>query len=128
MNDNNISEILKALAKGKNRSATARLREIFEEIEVALRSGVRRKDVHQALVENSFSISFASFELAIYRIRKEKRTQQKPPSTKQSGSSFPVVAKTPVAPGENPLRALSGKPKEGGFNPVPTAKFEVDNS
>jgi len=33
-----------------------------------------------------------------------------------------------ATPGENPLRALSGKPKEGDYNPIPTAKFEVDNS
>jgi len=35
---------------------------------------------------------------------------------------------TPAAAEKNPLRALSGKPKEGDYNPIPTAKFEVDNS
>ncbi len=78
MDNNNISEKLKTLARGGNRSATARLREIFDEIETALRSGVRRKDIHQALKESSFNISFSSFELAIYRIRKERKTPENP--------------------------------------------------
>lgn len=43
---------------------------------------------------------------------------------KEVGSS--TVKK--AIPGENPLRVLSGKPKEGEFHPIPTAKFEVDNS
>lgn len=85
MGDNNISEKLKALAAGSNRSATARIREIFEEIEAALLSGVRRKDVHQTLTENGFSISFASFELAIYRIRKSKKMgKNKTPKTQKT--------------------------------------------
>jgi len=78
MNDKNISEKLKTLARGKNRSATARLREIFDEIETALRSGVRRKDIHQALGESGFNISFPSLELAIYRIRKERKSPKNP--------------------------------------------------
>lgn len=79
MDDNNISEVLNALAKGKNRPATARLREIFNEIEAALRAGVRRKDVHHALTKSGFAISFESFELAIYRIRKERGKKKQPP-------------------------------------------------
>jgi len=78
MDNNNISEKLKTLARGGNRSATARLREIFNEIETALRSGVRRKDIHQALKESGFDISFSSFELAIYRIRKERGKPETP--------------------------------------------------
>ena len=72
MDDNNISEKLQTLARGTNRSATARIREIFDQIETALHAGVLRKDVHQALSESGISLSFASFELAVYRIRKER--------------------------------------------------------
>jgi plasmid stability protein len=83
MGDNNISDKLRALAAGTNRSATARLREIYDEIEAALRSGVRRKDVHQLLTESGFQISFASFELALYRIRKKKEIEGVVEQTKQ---------------------------------------------
>jgi hypothetical protein len=125
MGDNNISEKLKALSQGKNRSATARLREIFVEIEAALRSGVRRKDVHQALSESGFEITFESFELAIYRIRKEGSKQ----NTHTAGprpTDKPAAALPPIS--GNPLRVLTGKLKDGDHNPIPTAKFEVDKS
>jgi len=124
MDSYNISEILNELAKGKNRSATARLREIFDEIEVALQAGVRRKDVYGALIKSGFAISFESFELAIYRIRKERSKRQKYTETKPPAPSTPAKQTA----GTNPLRALSGKPKDGVFNPIPTAKFEIDNT
>lgn len=125
MSDKNISERLKALATGKNRSATARLRERFDEIDVALRAGARRRDVYQALKEDGIAITFESFELAIYRLRKGRSEQQKHQPGKPSVPSCPIAAKVP---GKNPLHALSGKPKEGEFNPVPPAKIEIDNS
>ena len=76
MNDNNISKKLQDLAKGKNRSSTSRLREIFDDVEATLRAGVMRKDVYQALLENGFEITFKTFELLIYRIRNERRKQE----------------------------------------------------
>lgn len=91
MDNNNISERLKALSQGKNRSATAQLREIFNEIEATLRSGVRRKNVHQVLVESGFKITFESFELAIYRIRKEGSKYKK-------HTALPSPTGAPAAP------------------------------
>lgn len=126
MDNTNISEKLKALAQGKNRSNTAKLREIFSQIEEALNAGALRTDVYQALKESGFSFSFASFELAIYRIRKEMKKQN---------MSVPATTRTLLhravsvpALGTNPLRVLSGKPKEGEHSPIPLAKFEVDNT
>ena len=74
MHDNDISQKLKELAAGKNRSATAMLTEIFDQIEVAIASGVRRKDIYLVLVESGFKITFSSFELAIHRIRNKRRS------------------------------------------------------
>ena len=78
MDSENISDKLNALANGKNRSATARLREIFDDIEKALHAGAHRKDVYQTLIENGFEITFESFELAVYRIRKKRKEQKEP--------------------------------------------------
>lgn len=89
MDDNNISEKLQTLARGKNRSATARIREIFDQIETALHAGVLRKDVHQALSESGISLSFASFELAVYRIRKERGKGVMASSTRKTTSVLP---------------------------------------
>lgn len=110
MGDNNISEKLKALATGSNRSATARLREIFDEIEAALQSGVRRKDVHQTLTENGFSISFASFELAIYRIRKAREVGKiKTPKPEEPVSEKKRPGKAEEKPVAANVVVLSGK-------------------
>jgi hypothetical protein len=98
MGDNNISEKLKELATGENRSATARIREIFEEIEVTLRSGARRKDVHQALKESGIAITFESFELAIYRIRKEIGKQKKHTAPKKNSTACVGVPYPPHDP------------------------------
>ena len=73
MEDSNLSMKLRALASGRNRSATARIREKFDEIEAALKASVPRIEVHKALVEDGIDITFESFELAIYRIRKERK-------------------------------------------------------
>ena len=124
MDDNNISEKLKLLAKSKNRSATSRIREIFDQIEAALQAGVRRKDVHKALNEDGFEITLESFELAIYRIRKERGKQQKCKVTNTPVSSIPGV----LVPDRNPFSVLTGKPKDGEHNAIPTAKFELDST
>lgn len=120
MGDNNISERLRVLATGNNRSATARLREIYDEIEAALRSGVRRKDVHQLLTENGFQISFASFELALYRIRKKKgimgtveKLEQKKKTKLESKA---VVAKDAVTNLDGVAEALQQKQNTSKYN------------
>lgn len=94
MDDQNISNKLEALAKGINRSDTAKLREIFEQVEAALYSGARRADVYLALKGSGFLFTFESFELAIYRIRKER--SKKPESLKLS-PTFGISPPIPVA-------------------------------
>lgn len=120
MGDNNISERLRVLATGSNRSATARLREIFDEIEVALRSGVRRKDVHQLLTESGFQISFASFELALYRIRKKKGIMEAVEKLEQKKKtkleSKTVVAKDAVTNLDGVAEALQQKQNTSKYN------------
>ena len=91
MDDENISEKLKELARGKNRSATARIREIFDEIEVALSARARRKDVYKALINVGYEITFESFELAIYRIRKERKKRNIYTTEKQAIKNDTIV-------------------------------------
>jgi hypothetical protein len=100
MHDIDISEKLKELAQGKNRSPTARLSEIFDQIEAALGAGVRRKDIYQALADSEFEITFASFELAIHRIRKKRRSQNR--STIET-TNQPVSTNTKDANGKSGL-------------------------
>ena len=64
---------LKSLATGNARSETARLRDVFEHVEGALKSGVSRSAVLEALHQQGFSMKLRSFESAMYRIRKKVR-------------------------------------------------------
>lgn len=102
MDDQNISEKLEALAKGKNRSDTAKLRGIFEQVEAALYAGALRADVYLALKESGFSFTFESFELAIYRIRKERGAIQatlKPLPASETSNQLPAAETPPLTTG-----------------------------
>ena len=126
MDDKKISEKLQSLASGNSRSATARIRDIFDEIENALRAGVPRKDVHKVLAESGIILTFASFELAIYRLRKEGKGVTA--TNKSVSQGHAIRPDSASAEGENPLRRLSGKPEVGEHSAIPVAKFEFDNT
>lgn len=116
MNSKNISEKLGALAKGQNRSATARLREIFDDIEKALHAGVHHKDVHRTLAEDGFEFTFESFELAIYRIRKERKVQNIKSMKQSTWMNGGVVIQKPTpAP---PVRQEIEPTKPAGMSPA----------
>ncbi len=75
MTKDSVTSVLRSLATGdKNRSETARLRDIMDEVENALTSGVSRLAILEALNEQGFTMTIKSFESALYRIRK-KRTR-----------------------------------------------------
>ncbi|WP_234417007.1 hypothetical protein [Xanthomonas fragariae] len=65
--------MLRELAKGdKNRSETARLRDVIDEVEAAITAGVSRSAVLEALHGQGFTMTLKSFESALYRIRKQR--------------------------------------------------------
>lgn len=97
MDNNCISEKLKELAASKNRPAIARLRDIFDDIEAALHAGVRRKDIHKTLNESGFKITFESFELAIYRIRKDRCAEKKQKVEVKAASPNVLQPSSPAA-------------------------------
>ncbi|MGU7843914.1 hypothetical protein ACV22V_31160 [Burkholderia sp. AW33-5] len=66
-----ISE-LRALAAGAQRPAAARLRDLFDEVQAAIRAGVRRVVIRDALARNGLDIPFATFVRTLARIRKER--------------------------------------------------------
>jgi|SRR5471030_138038 len=74
MEKNNIAKALRALATSdKNRSATARLRDVFDDVEIALKAGVSHAAILDTLHEQGFAMTAKSFESAMYRLRKKKR-------------------------------------------------------
>lgn len=57
------------------RSETARLRDIFGEVEAVLQTGVKREAVLNLLHEQGFTMTMASFKSALQRIRSERASQ-----------------------------------------------------
>lgn len=98
MTSNSVAEVLQALAKGdKARSETARLRDVFDEVEAAINAGVSRAAILEALHEKGFTMAMRSFESALYRIRKERAGQEK---TKEQSVGKPTVEKQVIKPAE----------------------------
>ena len=77
MNKNGVAAALRSLAAGeKSRSETARLRDVFEDIEAALAAGVSRAAILEELHTQGFTLSLKGFESALYRLRKKKQTNR----------------------------------------------------
>ena len=126
MSKSKITEVMQTLSQGSaNRSAIARIREIFDDIEVALKAGVKREAIWEALQNEGYKMPLKTFESAINRIKNE-RSHKQPKAT--AVVSQDVITQTAPTIGTNPLRALSRKPKDGDFNSIPEVKFEVDES
>lgn len=80
MDKNDVSSVLRALATGdSSRSETARLRDVYPDVEAAIAAGVSRAAILEKLQENGFTMTLKSFESALYRIRK-KRAEGTPPA------------------------------------------------
>jgi hypothetical protein len=120
MAENDLIERLQALAQSsERRSKTARLRDVFDHVEGALRAGVARVDVLDELNRDGFGLTLASFKSALQRIRRERagvaghgvRTRSEPggaaspiavlnQNDSTSGTTIPTQAKL-LSPAEN---------------------------
>jgi hypothetical protein len=73
-----LANQLRKLAAGdQHRSETARLRDVFDEIETALKAGVSRRAILETLHKNGFTMNLRTFDTALYRIRRERSKQQR---------------------------------------------------
>ncbi len=100
MGENDISARLRALATDeKRRPETARLRDVFDDVEAALRAGVPQADVLAELHQAGFKMTLASFKSALQRIRKERTANSSEPKTALKKQEN---IKTPAAESEIP--------------------------
>jgi hypothetical protein len=84
----NLDEMLRALASGSSsRSETARLNDVFESVEQAIKAGVSREAILATLHKKGFTLSMKGFESALYRIRKKRSKQAEAPEAQQSAPS-----------------------------------------
>ncbi|MDD2720951.1 MAG: hypothetical protein PHH47_06565 [Gallionella sp.] len=109
------------LAKTKPGAKKSRLHEFLPALKSLQERKYTLKQIQDFLKENEVEVSVAWLS-AFLRTNINSNDRQ--------NLNVPSVKKRPAAStsGENPLRALSGKPKEGEFNPIPPVKIEIDNS
>lgn len=110
MEKNEISERMRALRTASDkRSETARLREVFDDIEATLKAGVSQATVLNELHDLGFTLKMASFKSALQRIRKERNIPTKS-ALKRTHDSIATLDKTSIkepqtgSPEGNPTR------------------------
>ncbi|EIM4795054.1 TPA: hypothetical protein MAE81_005119 [Klebsiella pneumoniae] len=117
MTKDEVSTRLRALATDdKRRSETARLRDVFDDVEATLNAGVTQADVLAELHALGFTMTMASFKSALQRIRKERSGDK---SARRS-----VAPTAPLGhdqtPGDTAPAAPAAGKKAGDFEiPVP---------
>ncbi|MCY1182748.1 hypothetical protein D3C76_1102340 [compost metagenome] len=114
MSKESLSKTLQTMTvSDPSRSETARLRDVFQEIEQALASGVSRKKVLEALHADGFTMTLKSFESALYRIRKQ-RDQGKGTASAIQNKPTPTLTPAKPKPEPDPRR-----PRRFTHNPTP---------
>jgi hypothetical protein len=113
MEENPLATALLQLAGSTNRSKTARLRDIYEQIETAKARGVTHAQIIKTLTELGLEIDLGTFAITLYRLRKEHekkakqkhiphRSAQKPTAKNLGMSNDPAVAQSPDAKPSTP--------------------------
>ncbi|KUZ76884.1 hypothetical protein [Burkholderia ubonensis] len=109
-----ISE-LRALAAGAQRPAAARLRDLFDEVQAAIRAGVRRAVIRDALARNGLDMPFSTFTRTLARIRKERGVMSGR-SHASSPETGPAVRHAENAPAPAAVHQSASAP---AINPAP---------
>ena len=113
LTDASTRETLRELTKNAvGRSETARLNDIFVEVEAALSAGVKRKTVLETLHKDGFKMTLKSFDSAMKRLRDRKLTHIVEEQTPPEAVPAPV---SPVAP----VRPKPQAPQLSGARKVP---------
>lgn len=144
MNEKEIFEEFEQLHKSASRSKTARLRDLYDQIEALRNRGFSHATIIKAMKKHGLEFDLKTFEVTFYRIKKERtkfakvdcrkeaNTEKAPqPQTQSSKNEVDISKSKPIAAptgatGKNPLHALSANIKKGDFNRIPRATFEVD--
>ena len=108
---------LETLANGaENRSKTARLRDVIQQVETALHAGVKRTVIRDELAAQGLEMTLQTFDSALKRIRRERT---KLTSVTPVTSGIPVVqSRFPVPPKVEPV--TSSRPEETAIASEPT--------
>lgn len=124
----NRRELLTELAKSNTtRSYTAQIRDLYDEIENALGSGVSRTVIHQKLVDSGMTLSLRNFDQALYRIRKSNKLSGQGKTAQLGKVQIEPVSKAD----SNKPALLSGeriKPQTNFRESIKQIRAEVENT
>lgn len=74
--ESEIAKLIRDMANDDvHRSEAARLRDLVDEIEVAIQAGVSHASIHKILLTHGFTMQLNSFTTMLGRIRKRRRTK-----------------------------------------------------
>lgn len=99
MAEDSLNVELNQLTAGARRSKIARLADVFDDVERALRAGVPQQSVLTALKRDGLVLSHASFRVYLLRLRRRRR------SGAMGGASCPELRIATDASSEPPLQA-----------------------
>lgn len=110
MDKSRIKEVMEELSRGsKNRPATARLKDIYDDIEIALFAEVNIEAIWQVLQDcEDYKMPLATFKSALDRIKKERSEQNKCTSKKSLGRVNNAI------PSEVPAENIDGNSGTAG--------------
>ena len=117
MSDQQISSKLRAIADGPKKTDTARLRDIFDDVEYAL-ARKTQSDVLSILHEEGFKFTEAGFRYSLAKIRRERGTGRMS-KKKEEKQQEPTPTPTPPPP-----PAATGTPPPAQPIPTPTKSEE----
>lgn len=129
MSNSSAAERLKALAQSDApRSKTARVRQVFNDIEACQREGYSLTQIMNSLNEEGFNLELGAFRVILSRIRKDRAESEagKSPAAPVNASSenLPTVTK-PLARPHHEVTRVEAEPVESG-NALHTA-LDMDN-
>jgi len=111
--DSSKKTLLEALnQKEVKRSKIGKIRELFEEIEEAKRTGVSNADLVTVLNERGIDVNLKTFENMLYRIRQEKVNKPIPTIQKTRRVDKTKELPTPERTGESKLDGGSLYPED----------------
>jgi hypothetical protein len=117
------SRLRNLMSDDSRRSATARLRDVFDDVEAALRKGFSLADVLGELNQAGFQLSMPGFKSALQRIRQE-RILNRSPRGRQAASTSPRNAQQPPAPTRSPALPTEPRPAPGYRHKAPGPEDE----
>jgi hypothetical protein len=123
MDKERVASALRDLGSSESRSETARLREVFHDIEAALAAGVSRNAILETLHEQGFKMTLKSFESALYRLRKKAAAGKDGIAKPVSPISAPAPASIPAGQ-EKIALDTSEKPADEDTNNLPLTARE----